>query len=106
MVYGENYQEFSLVRLDGETWEAGEFADNDMLINRQDFDGWDAWREYNRNGYDCMISFQRDGNRIVSTTTNNGIIIKDTVDIKIKVNEVYVALSGDQVAMTNIRISQ
>ena len=103
-VFGENYMEFSLVRLDGEYWEPQETADNDQIINRQDFDGWDAWKEFNMNGYDCTVRFKRDGDKITSVTENAGIAIKNTTEIKIETGEIYVALSGDQVALTNIRI--
>ena len=55
-------------------------------------------------GYDCEIVFERDGNRIVAVTDNAGISIKSTTDIKVPVDKIYVALSGDQCAITNIRI--
>lgn len=104
-VYGQNYKEFSLVRLDGENWEAGNVADNKLLVDRHYFNGWDSWKEYNRSGFECIVSFSRDGNKIVSQTENDGISIKCVTNIKAKADEVYVALSGDQCALTNIRIS-
>ena len=105
-VYGENYVEFSLVRLDGETWEPGHVADNQIIVDRQDFDGWESWKNYNREGYECTVTFKRDGNKIISTTENNGITIKNITEVKVETEEIYVALSGDQVALTNIRIRQ
>ena len=104
-VNGENYKEFSLVRLDGENWEAEHVAENELLVNRQDFNGWDSWKNYNRNGFDCSVSFKRDGNTIVSQTENDGISIKDTTHVLVDTDEIYVALSGDQCALTNIRIN-
>ena len=104
-VNGENYKEFSLVRLDGENWEAEHVAENELLVNRQDFNGWDSWKNYNRNGFDCSVSFKRDGNTIVSQTENDGISIKDTTHVLVDTEEIYVALSGDQCALTNIRIN-
>ena len=105
-VYGENYVEFSLLRLDGETWESGYVADNQIIVDRQDFDGWESWKNYNREGYECTVTFKRDGNKIISTTENNGITIKNITEVKVETEEIYVALSGDQVALTNIRIRQ
>ena len=105
MVYGDNYKEFSLVRLDGENWEAEDAAENKLLVNRQDFEGWDSWKKFNKNGYDCSVSFNRDGNKITSSTENDGISIKNSTHIKADPPEIYVALSGDQCALTNIRIS-
>ncbi len=103
-VNGENYTEFSLVRLDGEAWKSRESADNELLVNRSGFLGWDDWKDLNKKGYDCTISFQKDGNRIISATTNGGIEIKCITWIKIESDELYVALSGDQVALTGIKI--
>lgn len=59
----------------------------------------------NECGYNCTITFRRDGNKIVASTENAGISVKSTTDIKIDVDEIYVALSGDQVALTGIKIS-
>ncbi len=106
MVNGPGYTEFSLVRLDGENWEAEDRADNEHIVNRQDFNGWDAWKEFNRKGYDCRIDFKREGCRIVSTTENGGVSIRNISNVKLNVDEIYVAVSGDQVALTNIRISK
>ncbi len=104
-VGGGNYKEFSLVRLDGENWESDNAAENELLVDRQDFNGWDAWKRYNKAGYDCSVSFSREGATIISQTKNAGISIKDITTIKTKAAEIYVALSGDQCALTNIRIS-
>jgi hypothetical protein len=43
--------------------------------------------------------------KIVAFTENAGISVKSTTEVKIDVDEIYVALSGDQVALTNIRVS-
>lgn len=104
-VGGGNYREFSLVRLDGENWESGNAVENELLVEKQDFNGWDAWKRYNKAGYDCSVSFSREGNTIISQTKNAGISIRNIITIKTKAAEVYVALSGDQCALTNIRIS-
>ena len=103
-VTGSNYVEYALIRLDGETWESGEAADNELIVTRDGFEGWDHWRELNRNGYDVAISFKRNDSRIVSLTENAGISIKNITTVKDKNAEIYVALSGDQCAITNIRI--
>ena len=104
-VKGSNYKEFALMRLDGETWKAGNDADCSLLVDRHDFAGWDAWKAANKRGYDCTITFKRDGNKVVAFTENAGISVKTTTEIKIDVDEIYVALSGDQVALTNIHIT-
>ena len=104
-VNGNNYKEFALMRLDGETWKSGDDADCSLVVDRHDFDGWDAWKKANKRGYDCTISFRRNGNKIVASTENEGISVKSTTNVNIDTDEIYVALSGDQVALTNIRVT-
>lgn len=103
-VFGKNYKEFSLVRLDGEYWEGEEIAENELIVDRHGFNGWNSWKNYNKEGYDCTITFVRNGNKIVSYTENAGIAIKNVCQINIEVENLYVALSGDQVALTGIKI--
>lgn len=103
-VFGSNYNEFSLVRLDGEYWECEGIAENELIVDKHDFNGWDSWKDYNKQGYDCTIRFERNGNKIISYTENAGISIKNVTQINIETEEVYVALSGDQVALTGIKI--
>ncbi len=105
-ISGKDYQEYSLVRLDGENWETEKIAENTFLVNKQDFLGWDSWKAFNTEGYDSSVSFHKQGNEIVSTTENFGISIRCTTVIKCDAPEIYVALSGDQCALTNIRIFQ
>ena len=103
-VTGGNYVEYALVRLDGETWESGDAADNDLIVTRDGFKGWDYWRKLNKEGFDVAISFEREGGRVVSHTENAGISINNVTTVKDKDAEIYMALSGDQCAITNIRI--
>ena len=49
-------------------------------------------------------NIQIDGYRIIASTENAGISVKSTTDVKIEVPEIYVSLTGDQVALTNIRV--
>ncbi|MBR6237993.1 MAG: HD-GYP domain-containing protein [Lachnospiraceae bacterium] len=102
---GEDYREYALIRLDGENWEAVGVAENKMNVNMRDnFKGWDEWKKANKKGFDCTVSFKRDGNKIVTTTDNFGIGLNITTTILDDAEDVYVSLSGDQVALTNIRI--
>lgn len=105
-VDGKGYSEFGLMRLDGETWKTGNESDCSLLVDRKDFEGWDHWRKYNKDGYDCTICFERDGNKIIAYTENDGIYVKSTTEVKVDVDEIYVSLTGDQVALTNIRIER
>lgn len=105
--FGDDYREYSLIRLDGENWEAVGVAENKVNVNmNDDFKGWDDWKKANKEGFDCTVSFKRDGNRIVTTTNNFGIGLIVSTTVLDDAGDVYVALSGDQVALTNIRIIQ
>ena len=102
-VTDEDYREFALIRLDGEVWESGDFASNEVIINKNDsFDGWDQWKKLNKDGMDCHVSLKREGKKITVTTENGGILLKSTTTIRTDDDKVFVALMGDQCALTKI----
>ena len=106
-VRGKNFHEFVLVRLDGETWDSDANATNTIVINKSDrFEGWNEWKEANRRGIDCTVSLRRAGRKITLVTENSGIFIRSDTVLKEDFPEVYVALTGDQCALTNIRLSK
>ena len=93
------------MRLDGECWEGDPGCDVTPNVNRNDdFNGWDAWKQFNKKGYDCTVTFERHDNEIIVRTENAGISLKNTVTINDGSEQIYVALTGDQCAITNIRI--
>jgi len=101
---GAGFREFLLLRLDGENWESDKHAENEVHIDHtRDFPGWNVWKETNKAGMDCTVKIRRDGNRITMETNNLGILIDSTTTILDDVSEIYVALTGDQCALTNIR---
>lgn len=55
---------------------------------------------------DCTVKIRRDGSRIAIETSNLGIAIDSTTTILDQDCEVFVAITGDQCALTNIRIEQ
>ena len=106
-VTGDNFREFALVRFDGEVWDDGEFASNEFFINQNDaFEGWDNWKNCNRNGMDCVVHIKRDGKVIILSTENCGIFLKCTTRLKNENEKVYISITGDQCAITNIRINK
>ncbi|MBR6328714.1 MAG: HD-GYP domain-containing protein [Lachnospiraceae bacterium] len=105
MPSGDDYQEYALIRLDGENWDTEGIARNKVIVNIvDDFEGWDAWKENNKKGYDCTVSFKIDGDKIITTTENFGISLKNITTVLQAPPEMYVCLTGDQVAITNIKI--
>ena len=105
-VNGEDYREYLLLRLDGETWESDTHAENNVIIDHtREFPGWNTWKDENKKGMDCQIAIQRDGNCIAINTENLGIAINSQTTIKDDISDIYVALTGDQCALTNIKLS-
>ena len=106
-VTGDHYTEYALVRLDGEYWESHADASNQMFVDRtEDFRGWDAWKEMNKQGLDCSFAFRKEGEKIITVSQNGGISIRYITTINNASSTVYAALTGDQVALTNIRIGR
>ncbi len=105
-VNGEGYEEYALIRLDGENWESPhDDVKNELTVERtQEFLGWDEWKKYNKEGYDCQVLFKRTEDRIVITTENQGIFIRNIIHIGSD-RKVFTSLTGDQCALTDIRIS-
>lgn len=104
-VYGPDYKDYMLMRLDGECWEGDPDCNVTPFVNRNDdFEGWDAWKEFNKKGFDCTVTFERHENIVTVRTENSGIMLKNTASIINGNDMIYVALTGDQCAITNIRI--
>jgi hypothetical protein len=104
-IEGVNYREFALIRLDGESWETDDKADNKMMYSlTPEFKGWDNWKERNKQGLECTVTFEKNGDTIIVTGELGGVVIRSTTTINDDVNIVYAALTGDQCALTNIRI--
>lgn len=105
-IRGDNYKIFELIRLDGETWESY-YAENSIQVNRTlDFKGWDAWKETLKEGMDCEILIKRSGNKISVITENAGIAIESVSILHEGFNDIYMSLTGDQCALTNIRMEK
>ncbi len=102
-VNGKNYREYALVRLNGEYWD-GVDVKNIANVNKDEFRGWEAWKEGNKEGIDVSVTFACQPNEILVKTTNLGISLENTTRINNGKDIVYVALSGDQCALTDIRV--
>ncbi len=104
-VGGENYHEYALIKLNGEN--DGEFngAKNRFVMKKtEEFAGWSVWKEKNLAGIECEVELERKGKQIQITTENLGIHIENTTTILEEREDIYVALTGDQCAITDIRV--
>ena len=106
-INGPGYKEFALIRFDGENWEADKSYQCNTFVNKNDeFEGWEEWKAINKAGKECEVSFKRKGNKITTSTENIGIAIRNVMVPPEDIPDVYVCLSGDQVALTDIRINK
>lgn len=102
---GENFREYLLLRLNGEDWASDEHVENNVEVKQlESFAGWENWKETNRQGLDCTVTVRREGNKIILETENLGISIHSVTTILDDVKVVYVALTGDQCAITDIHV--
>ena len=104
-VNGPNFHEYALLRLDGENWDSDEYAVNKYTINKSDDNyDWDTWKRKNKEGMDCSVTLKRKGNTITFNSSNLGIDVTNVTTLKEEPEHIYIALTGDQCALTNIRI--
>ena len=102
---GEGFADYVVVRLDGEDWDSNDYADNENSTTKSDeFVNWDKWKERNRAGLDWDVLVKRDGDKITISSENAGIQIKFTSVIKHDPPDVFLALTGDQIVITDIKI--
>ena len=106
-VKGEDFHEYLLLRLDGENWESDSHVENRIEVTQKpEFAGWNDWKIKNKEGFDCVVTISRKGNKITMHTENLGILINSETEIRDSVKDVYIALTGDQCAITNIRVER
>jgi hypothetical protein len=112
MINGPDYREYAVVRLNGEDWDLDGDGDGDATnrttVQRDStFRGWNAWKQSNKEGYDCTVIFTREGRKITVSTKNLGLDVKNVTMLpEADENDtVYAALTGDQCALTDIRIT-
>ena len=105
MPRGEDYREYALIKINGESTGDESFAKNTLHMKKNAaFEGWDAWKEKNREGMECSVDISRKGNTVTVKTENLGIEIENTTVIDDTHKDIYVSLTGDLVALTDIRI--
>lgn len=103
-VDGKGYREYALVKLNGECTTEDKATTNNFTMKKLDsFPGWDQWKDINKKGAEFSIKLTKKGNKIILHAENFGILIENTTILPDSGN-VYVTLTGDQVALTDIRI--
>ncbi len=106
-IFGENYHEYAHLKMNGENEWQGNYSENSSQVMKDDkFESWEKWEERNKKGVECHVSFARRGNKIITTTKCAGLIMRNTTTLLEKTKEVYCSLSGDQCALTDIRVKK
>lgn len=106
-VGGKNYKEHALIKLNGEIGGTQTDADNKFtMVKTEKFVNWDTWKAINKKGAEYKILLERKGDKIMFEAENQGVKIENTTILKEHVGKVYIALTGDQCALTDIRIKQ
>ena len=105
-VNGVNYIDRSFMRIDGECWQNDDAGKAELVVNKNDdFTGWDNWKKLNKDGLECTVTFEKQGNTVTVFTENGGILIRVKTELfDAEGKTIYAALTGDQCAITNIRI--
>ena len=100
-----DFSEYQLLRLDGESNVSDSRVTNEVFVEHtENFKGWENWKEENKKGLDCKIIIKKEKNRIIMQTENLGLKIKSESTILNNAKNLYIALTGDQCAITDIRI--
>ncbi len=106
-VDAEDFREFLLLKMDGENWKSEEPVENNVIVKQtESFKNWNEWMDKCKQGLECKISIRREGNKITMKTENLGIALDSTTVILDGTEELYFALTGDQCAISNIRLSK
>lgn len=104
---GSGYKELCLIRLDGEVWsEYDEIVNSPVASRDEHFENWNTWKQHNKDGVSCSLKVQREGNKVLMRVENSGVTTINHTTLPKDVEKVAFFLTGDQCAITDIRIKQ
>lgn len=105
-VFGKGYEEYELIKLNGECTFNEELVDSHFQMKKTDeFPGWEAWKTANKRGGECSVEIQYKLGKVIVHSENIGIVINDEIKLKDASKKIYVSITGDQVALTDIRVN-
>ncbi len=106
MINGKNFKEYALIRMDGECWSEDGLSENNIVVQKSaEFEDWSNWKAIQRKGVECKFSVTKKTEKeIIIKSENYGITAVNTTNLALPVSNLYVAITGDQCALTNIRI--
>ena len=105
LINGPGYTEYAMIKLNGEDNGSKDYVTNVFTMRKTDgFKDWNVWKERNKIGFEVEVDFTRKGKKIGLSTENLGIRIHNAMTVLDDRDDIYVALTGDQVALTDIRV--
>lgn len=106
-VEGKNYRELVLIRMDGECCAVEDEVKNTTNVTvNEHFGNWETWKQKNKDGITCRITICRKGNTVTTSTQAAGITTYSvTTLIHDDLQNICVALTGDQCALTDIHVA-
>nr|MCR5000826.1 diguanylate cyclase [Lachnospiraceae bacterium] len=105
LINGPGYTEYAMIKLNGEDNGSKDYVTNVFTMKKTAaFKDWNVWKEKNKIGFEVEVDFTRKGKKIVLSTENLGIRIHNAMTVLDDHDDIYVALTGDQVALTDIRV--
>lgn len=103
-VGGIGYHEYALIKLNGENENKDEHAENRFSMKKlPSFNGWEEWKKANSAGAEYKVDFEVKSDKVILHAENMGILVNNTTIIRDGHREIYAALTGDQIALTDIR---
>ena len=104
-VDGKNYLEYALVQMNGEAKSDSTIANNDVTVKHtREFKGGDNWKEKNKAGMECHLSFRINGNTLHMAASNSDFKILNTTSFLGLPENLYFSLTGNVCAITDIRL--
>ncbi len=104
-VGGPEYREYAVIKLNGENEGSNEYAENRFVMKKTaQFVGWNDWKQVNKQGMEVEVEIVRKGDRITFYSENLGVMVENTTILHEPVAMVYAAITGDECAITDIRI--
>lgn len=102
---GSRYGEYALIKINGEITGDEWFAQNKINLRKSSsFPGWEVWKTKHKEGLECSVRIVKKGNKVIVTTENLGLSIETTTVLVDGNRTVYAALTGNRVALTDIRV--
>ncbi len=102
-----DYKEVAMVRVDGEVWcEHDDVVNMSAVSKDESFENWNTWKNKNLTGVDCRLSLLHEDNHVTLKVTDSGVTTVNRTVLPESTEKVYCFFTGDQCAITNIRINE